>query len=104
MASPIPCSMCNESPDADFLITSRNTDFMLSDNIVNAVCVDCLIKLGLAMYDNQGGATPEPEPEPDPEVEAYIAANDLPYPERAREVLTDNPKRRSKAPAAGEGE
>jgi len=74
--------MCTEVPDADFLVTSRNPDFMFSANVVNAICVDCLIKLGLAMFaQQQDEAVPVPEPEPEPA-----------------------PKRRPKPVAAGEGE
>lgn len=87
MAAPIPCSMCAESPDADFLVTSRNPDFVLGDQATVGICVDCLIKLGLAMYAGQvDEATPTPEPEPAP---APKRSRKAPEPEPAEVIETE---------------
>jgi hypothetical protein len=126
MAAPIACQMCTESQDAEFLVTSRSADFMLSDQVVTAVCVDCLIKLGLAMFAQQQDAEPvfvDESPttgdmttyQGDEAIGPASVVDHMSWPE-ARDAMDDadraeadaaakpSPKRRKPAPEPGEGE
>lgn len=80
MANPIPCQVCGEIEDADFMVTARS---MSSQALFQAVtqaelytlgiCMDCLIGLmqavEVARNQDTGPEPAGPEPEPaEPEV------------------------------------
>jgi hypothetical protein len=46
MAQPIPCGICRQVDDAEFVVTDRTPEFVVLGAPTLGVCVSCLIDLG----------------------------------------------------------
>jgi hypothetical protein len=46
MANPTPCGICQQVPEADFLVTDRTPDFLVLGAPTMGVCVHCMVDLG----------------------------------------------------------
>lgn len=63
MANPIPCAMCIEVPDSDFLITNRLEMPWPFDQSTVGLCLTCFLQLGVAMGEAiQAAMKAEAEP------------------------------------------
>lgn len=47
MANPIPCGICQQVADAEFLVTDRTPDFQILGVPTTGMCVQCFVVKGL---------------------------------------------------------
>lgn len=64
MASPIPCAVCQQVADGDYLLTARNDRTGFTPGQTLSLCEGCLIGIVVAKLQDMA---PEPEPEDEPE-------------------------------------
>lgn len=67
MANPIPCGVCQQISDAEFLVTDMTDGFQLLGVPTQGMCVQCFVEKGLALanalqaaYEEMQGQEPAP--------------------------------------------
>ena len=66
MAQQIPCAVCQEVADADYLVTARTEATGWPPGTTIGLCEQCYIGMALAKVAEAQGVAVEPEPGPEP--------------------------------------